>query len=278
MRHDERCSLRGRILRADHIETARLQIADHVEDELSHRRVVHHVPGTEEQPVLPVTELRNTEAHTATAIVAEVVGEVVIQVVRLRTVVVDHELQIVSNTVARGVDTTLVVEFCHEIRRGVHLITVGKGLRVQITVDGGTYRVVLDHLTAVEHETVVLTMQGDGLLVVDGIETHQAVAIRIADILGYGEGKAELAAHDAVRALIERLRTILVDERRLGTVSTVVVQLTGDGLLRIPHGSRQHAIETRSQRLLPLDMSIDTYHTASTELLNLCSLLVLRTT
>ena len=100
MRHDERRSLRCRILRADHIEPTRLQIADHVEDEFSHRRVVHHIPGTEEQPVLTVAELRNAEAHTTTAIITKVVGKVVIQVVRPRTVVVDDEFQIMSDAIA----------------------------------------------------------------------------------------------------------------------------------------------------------------------------------
>ena len=88
-------------------------------------------------------------------------------------------------------------------------------------------------------------MQGNGLLIVDGIETHQAVAVRIADVLRHGEGKAELPAHDAIRTLIECLRTILVDKRSLCSISSVIVQLTGDGLFRIPHGSCQHTVETR---------------------------------
>ena len=194
--------------------------------------------------MLAVAELRNAEADASTAIVAKVVGEIVIQIVGLRTVIVDDKFQIMSDATARGIDAAVVIKLSHEIGGGIHLITVGEGLRVQITVDGRTYRIILNHLTAIEHETVVLAMQGGGLLVVDGIERHLSVAVGIADIHRHSKGEVEHAVDDTVRTLIERLRAILIDEGLFCAVSTVVVLLTGDRLLRIPHRSCHHAAET----------------------------------
>ena len=109
MTQHERRTLRGWILRADHVETSCPKIVYNIEYEFCNRRVVQHIPGTEEQSVLAVAELRNAEADASTAIVAEVVGEIVIQIIGLRTVIVDDEFQIVPDATARGIDAAVVI-------------------------------------------------------------------------------------------------------------------------------------------------------------------------
>ena len=49
--------------------------------------------------------------------------------------------------------------------------------------------------------------------------------------------------------MIEGLRTVVIDEGRIGTLAGGVVQTTGDGLLGIADGSRHHTREVGGNSL-----------------------------
>ena len=167
-----------------------------------------------------------------------------------------------SHTTARGVDTTVVIELRHEIGRGIHPSTIRKRRTVQITIDTRTDGVVHRSTAAVEDKAVALAVCLRLLIAVDGIEGHQSRTLGIADILGHGEGKRKLSVAHAVGTVIERLRTVVIDEGRISTLAGGIAQSTGDGLLGIADGSGHHTSETLSSRLSRSDMSRYLHHTA----------------
>ena len=231
------------ILRAGHAEAARLQALHHLEHQLRGRGIVQHVPGPEAQGVAALAELRDGEAHRAAAIVAEVIGEIVVQVVGAGRRSVDDQLQVVADAAARGVDAAVVVELCHEVGRLVHLVAVGKRAAVQVAVDAGADGVGLRPAAGGQREAALLAVGGRRAVAAQGVERHQAAALGVADVLGHGEGQPEAPCADAVGAAVEHLRAVTVDERLVGPVGTGVVQLAGDGLLGIPDGGGHHAAE-----------------------------------
>ena len=216
--------------------------------------------------MLTLAEFGDAEANGATAIVAKVVGEIVVEVISPREFAIDDEFQVVADTTARGIDTTLVVEFGHEVRRAVHLVAVGEGLGIQIAVDVRTNGVCMHATASREHKTAVLTVGRQRLVIVQGIQRHESIAIRIADILGNGKGDVEPASDNTIGPTIERLRTVFVDKRLIGPVRTRIVQLTGDGFLGIPHCGCDNTVESGCLRLPMGDMAADASHRTRTQL------------
>ena len=83
----------------------------------------------------------NAEICRAFGIGTKIVSEVIIQVVCFRRISVDDELQVMPNTVARGVYTILVRYFRHEIGSGIHVAPIYKRRGIEITIDGRADRV-----------------------------------------------------------------------------------------------------------------------------------------
>ena len=70
---------------------------------------------------------------------------------------------------------------------------------------------------------------------------------------------------DAVRTLIEHLGTVCIDEGSLCAFRRGVVELTSDGLLGIPDGSRHHPIELSVEGVALGDMASDGSDRTSTQ-------------
>ena len=74
--------------------------------------------------VLALAKLWQRVAHGARAIVAEVVAEKLVEVVRHRHFAIYGKLQVVAQRAARRIDAVLVGDLRKEVRRGVHRSTV----------------------------------------------------------------------------------------------------------------------------------------------------------
>ena len=103
-------------------------------------------------------EFRDAETDCATAIIAKVETEVIIEVIGLREFTIDDQFEVVADAATRDVDTTLVVEFCEEIGRGIDLIAIGERTGVQVTVDRGSDGVVGNDTAARKQGIISLTM------------------------------------------------------------------------------------------------------------------------
>ena len=92
--------------------------------------------------MLTFRQLGQTKAYATTTIVTKIVLEIVIETVRHRHIAIDHQLQVVTKTVTRSVDTLLIGYLCKEVGCRIHLAAIDKGSTVQVTVDRRTYAVV----------------------------------------------------------------------------------------------------------------------------------------
>ena len=96
---DEGGGTTGRITRAVDTDAAWLTL-DHLEGEFRCRGVVQHVPRLEEQLVPALREFGNAVFCDTAAVVAEVIGEIAVQIVGPCHLTVDDQLQIVADAAA----------------------------------------------------------------------------------------------------------------------------------------------------------------------------------
>ena len=238
----ERCLGRRRIGRAVHIAEYRFYTLYHIECQFSCRRVVHHVPGTEQQVVLAIVQCRDAVTQFATGITAEVILEIVVQRVCLAHLSVDNQLQVMTNTAACRIDAVLIGQFCHEIRRCVHVAAIDECRAVQITVDAGTLLIATALAGAVHDQLFETTGGCDGLGVVDSKEVDDALLVGVCDVLGYHKGKGEASLSHAVVSVKDGARPVIVDERLVSF--RCVVHLTYNLFFCIAHHCIDGAIET----------------------------------
>ena len=197
-------------------------------------------------------QLRNTVIGRAARISSEIVGEIVIQIIRLVRITVDDELQIMPDTTSCSIDSVLIFHLSHKERRRVHVSTIHEGRRIEITVDRRTDGVILCQRTSTHIECVARTMSTDGPVIVDGIEIDQSRFIRIVDVLRHGKLERELASHHAVRTIIEGLGAVVESE----SITCAIVLSAGNQFLGISYRSRHHTVES----FISLNMSVDSCH------------------
>ena len=241
MTDDEGRRRRSRILRCRHAEAVGLQCLDDIKRQFCRRRVVQHVPGTQQQTVLTIVKLGQAEAHATTAVVAKVVAEVAVQVIGLRHLAVDNQLDIMADAAARGIDAVLVRQLCIEIRCGVNVASVRELRTVQVAPDIRSDAVVGCQRIAGHGEGLTVSMSLNTFVVADGIGFHHARTIGIADILRQRKGQHKPPVAYAVATTVKGVETVAEAEGRVNLLGTV--HATSDELLHILHSQGHHAIE-----------------------------------
>ena len=195
--------------------------------------------------MLSVCQRGDAEAHLSFRVAAEVVLEIVVHAIGRRHLSVDDQLQVVADAAPRSVDAVLVVQQCHEVRRLVHCVAIREVLAVQVTVDAGPCLAARLLRLSVEHQTARASAGLGGLVAIHGIHVDECIVVRVADILGYGEGKRELTRLHLVAAVEQRVLSVVVDEGRLSTVTRGVVQSANDLFCDVAHYCCHGAVEPR---------------------------------
>ncbi len=148
-----------------------------------------------------------------------------------------------ADAVARRVDAVLVVQFCHEVGRGVHVAAVDERRGVQVAVDAGADAVVACCRTASHEEAVVGAVSHQLAVVGHGMHVDESRGIGVVDVHRHGKRNLKPSVAHAVAAVEEGLRAVGIGEGRLRTVFVGVVQFADDGLLGVAHGSIHDAAE-----------------------------------
>ena len=188
-----------------------------------------------------VFQFRDAEAHRPVAEVAEVVGEILVEVVCAVHLTVDDQFQVMTDAIARCIDAILIGEACIEERCGIDGTAIDERLAVQIAIDRRPHPIVRCLLAATHGEVGILTVSLQCLVAVDGIDLQQVLVCGIADVLGYSEGDAETAVGNAVATCINDVGTVSERERLRGLVG--IVHLADNGLLDIEYGDGSHPVE-----------------------------------
>ena len=158
----------------------------HDEGECLAAGVVEHVPGAEGQLVLAGVEGRDTEGDGAAAVVADIADEIVVEVVGAGGLIVDDEFEVVPYPIAGVVDTTLVLELCHEEGRSSDDTAVLELIVAEYGKDLGADGVVEVWLGTSEEEVVAVAIGLGAAVVGDSIEEYASRGLAVFDVEGYG--------------------------------------------------------------------------------------------
>ena len=71
-------------------------------------------------------QLRNTIIGRTTGIGAEVVGEMIIEIVSLGHITINHQLQIVTDTTSCSIDAIPIRKLSHKEWSGIHIASIHK--------------------------------------------------------------------------------------------------------------------------------------------------------
>ena len=76
------------------------------------------------------------------------------------------------NATAGAIDSILIGDFRNEIRRAVHLITIGERRRVEVTVNGRSDGIVGHIGRATNRERLAGTVRFQPMVITQGIQIH----------------------------------------------------------------------------------------------------------
>ena len=85
---------------AYNIQAVWCKILLHLKVKLCRRRVIQHIPGTEQQLMMSFTQLWYAESQLTTAIVTEVIVEIAVQIVCLQHISIHYQLKVVTDAAA----------------------------------------------------------------------------------------------------------------------------------------------------------------------------------
>ena len=221
----------------------RLYAVSHLKRQFRSRGVVEHVPQPEHQFVHSLGELGYWESHLSALIAAEVKREVVVEGVCHCGRTINHEHHVMTDTCARGIDTTCVIQFGKEIRSLVHLVTIDERLRVEIAESRRPDGVERKFASAIERHTTANAVHLALSVGTVGKYQNLRLSVAVCNILWNDKLKGELAVLHGIRSRINRARTVLVYESLLGTVSRRVLQTAHDGFLSTLDYGREGSVE-----------------------------------
>ena len=135
-----------------------------------------------------------------------------------------------ADAVACGIQSVLIRYLRHEVRCRINRSSIDKLRRIEVTVDRRTDGVVAGDIRSTHDQSVVDTIRHQCLVIVDCIQVDESGIIAVVDILRHGKRKREFACAYAVLSVEENLRTVVIDEGLISTISGCIIQLTDDRL------------------------------------------------
>ena len=128
-----------------------------------------------------------------------------------------------ADAVACGIQSVLIRYLRYEIRCRIDGSSIDKLRRIEVTVDRRTDGVVAGDIRSPNDQSVVDTIRHQCLVIVNGIQVDEPGLVTVVDILRHGKREREFACAYAVLSVEENLRTVVIDEGLISTISGCII-------------------------------------------------------